>query len=107
MNYNLYFLFKDLVCFRLVGSSDQLTEKYANIEQLLGNIKFAFIKTILQSNWLDDFKKHNIMNGMKSIQYSIGPPQWIFDDEKLDEYYAQVILFSINFLYAIRNFFRF
>ncbi|XP_012062204.1 PREDICTED: neprilysin-11-like, partial [Atta cephalotes] len=61
--------------------------KVNEVQEMLENIREAFGSLVAKTDWMDQSTKTATIEKSKKMEYSIGFPTWLFNEEKLDEYY--------------------
>ncbi|XP_021705832.1 endothelin-converting enzyme 2 [Aedes aegypti] len=57
------------------------------VEQMLTDIRNEFDQMVLETDWMDAYTKYESLEKSKAMKSLIGFPEWILDDEKLEEHY--------------------
>lgn len=60
------------------------------VEQMLTDIRNEFDQMVLETDWMDAYTKYESLEKSKAMKSLIGFPEWILDDEKLEEHYQGV-----------------
>ncbi|XP_029721735.2 endothelin-converting enzyme 1 [Aedes albopictus] len=58
------------------------------VEQMLTDIRDEFDQMVLETDWMDAYTKYASLEKSKAMKSLIGFPEWILDDQKLEEHYA-------------------
>ena len=61
-----------------------------NVREMLDNIKESFMNYVLTIDWMDGPTKVETMEKNRRMRSLIGFPEWLFEDDQLDEYYNGV-----------------
>jgi len=64
--------------------------KVNEVQEMLEDIREAFGSLVAKTDWMDQSTKTATIEKSKKMEYSIGFPTWLFNEEKLDEYYEGV-----------------
>lgn len=62
---------------------------------MVSEIKQSFVEVVKKIKWMDDITKRVTIEKNQEMITFIGYPNWLFENGKLDEYYADVSLVSI------------
>ncbi|XP_021712527.1 endothelin-converting enzyme 1-like [Aedes aegypti] len=60
------------------------------VEQMLTDIRNEFDQMVLETDWMDAYTKYESLEKSKAMKSLIGFPEWILDDEKLEEHYQGI-----------------
>lgn len=74
----------------LVVDEDFLSEIQPRVQRMVKNIQNSFEYLVEKSNWMDDETKIRTLKKSSKIKTLIGFPEWILDNEKLDDFYKGV-----------------
>lgn len=66
------------------------SEKAQQVSEMLENIKEAFENLISNANWMDDETRGATLEKSRAMISAIGYPPWLFDEQKLNDYYKGV-----------------
>lgn len=58
--------------------------------EMLGDIKEAFASLVLKMDWMDQSTKTATLEKSQKMSSAIGFPEWLFNENKLDEYYKNI-----------------
>ncbi|KYM86538.1 Neprilysin-2, partial [Atta colombica] len=72
--------------------------KVNEVQEMLEDIREAFGSLVAKTDWMDQLTKTATIEKSKKMEYSIGFPTWLFNEEKLDEYYEGVNLSETRYL---------
>lgn len=61
------------------------------VVEMLEDIRSAFGTLVTEADWMDHDTKLATLEKSRRMSYVIGHPEWLFDDETLNEYYEGVI----------------
>ena len=64
----------------------------SDVENMAENVRQAFYEIIHDNLWLDSKTKSNALEKIRLLKFKIGYPEWIFDDQKLNDYYSDLNL---------------
>lgn len=59
---------------------------------MIDDIQESFIAAVDRTTWIDKRTKAAIKDKVSHIKRRIGFPEWILDNEEVDEYYDTVII---------------
>lgn len=62
-----------------------------NVTEMLENIRESFKTLVSELIWMDKKTKIATLEKSKKMEYVIGHPEWLFDEDILNEYYQGVI----------------
>lgn len=71
------------------------SEKAQKVAEMLKNIKAAFDNLITNADWMDDETKGATLEKSRAMISAIGYPPWLFDEEKLNDYYKGVCTYTL------------
>lgn len=63
-----------------------------NARKIVNAVKDSFVQSMSEKNWMED-SKDGLVGRVKSINMNIGYPDWILNDQNLENFYS--ILVSI------------
>ncbi|KYN01734.1 Endothelin-converting enzyme 1 [Cyphomyrmex costatus] len=72
--------------------------KINKVEEMLEDIREAFASLVAKTSWMDQSTKTATLKKSKKMEYEIGFPTWLFDEEMLDEYYEGIDLTETKYL---------
>lgn len=58
--------------------------------EMMNDIKEAFDSLVLKTDWMDKQTKTATLEKNKKMEAQIGYPDWLFDEDVLNEYYEGV-----------------
>lgn len=81
-----------------------LAETKPQIELMAENIRSAFNNSIKRLDWIDSGTKQSILDKSNAMTIFVGPPEWAFEADKLDEFYAELTFEETSHVENIINF---
>lgn len=60
------------------------------VQEMLENIKEAFASLVVKTDWMDQTTKTATLEKNRKMNSKIGFPKWLFNEEKLNQYYQGV-----------------
>ncbi|XP_018348691.1 PREDICTED: neprilysin-11-like [Trachymyrmex septentrionalis] len=78
--------------------------KVNKVQEMLENIREAFGSLVAKTDWMDQSTKTATIEKSKKMEYAIGFPTWLFNEEKLDEYYKGIDLSETRHLMNLVQF---
>jgi len=66
------------------------SDKIYKVMEMLEDVKEAFASLILKTNWMDQSTKMATLQKSQKMGSDIGFPKWLFNEERLDEYYKSI-----------------
>ncbi|XP_076659476.1 M13 family metallopeptidase neprilysin 5 [Halictus rubicundus] len=72
--------------------------KGKRVFEMLGDIKEAFASLVSKTDWMDEQTKTATLEKNQKMQSQIGFPDWLFDEEVLNEYYEGIELSETGYL---------
>lgn len=58
---------------------------------MLNNVKKTFANDVMHADWMDNSSKHLTLKKIENLGAQLDYPEWILDDEKLDDYFSGVM----------------
>lgn len=68
------------------------TNKVNKVLEMLEDIREAFASIVTKTDWMDQSTKTATLEKSRKMGSEIGFPTWLFNEEKLNEYYKGVSL---------------
>lgn len=68
------------------------------IAEMMINIRSAFHAMVKSSQWLDDTTKDLIIDKSEAMKINIGLPEWLLNENKMQEYYGALNFNETNFM---------
>ncbi|KAG5316345.1 NPL11 protein, partial [Acromyrmex insinuator] len=72
--------------------------KVKKVQEMLEDIREAFGSLVAKMDWMDQSTKTATIEKSKKMESSIGFPTWLFNEEKLAEYYEGIDLSETRYL---------
>ncbi|XP_076763055.1 M13 family metallopeptidase neprilysin 5 [Xylocopa sonorina] len=73
-------------------------DKGKKVFEMMDDIKEAFASLVLQTDWMDQQTKMATLEKNRKMESQIGFPDWLFDEETLNEYYEGIDLSETEYL---------
>lgn len=64
------------------------------VREMVEDIREAFVSLVSRTDWMDEPTKSATLEKSRKMSSEIGFPKWLFDKEKLEEYYEGVRRFQ-------------
>ncbi|XP_043288192.1 endothelin-converting enzyme homolog [Venturia canescens] len=68
------------------------------VVEMLEDIRSAFASLVTRADWMDHATKLATLEKSRKMTYVIGHPDWLFDDETINEYYEGIDMKEDNYL---------
>lgn len=68
------------------------------IAEMMMNIRSAFHAMVESAQWLDDTTKELIIDKSEAMKINIGLPEWLLNENKMQEYYGALNFNETNFM---------
>ncbi|XP_018361879.1 PREDICTED: endothelin-converting enzyme 1-like [Trachymyrmex cornetzi] len=78
--------------------------KVNKVQEILEDIREAFGSFVAKTDWMDQLTKMATIEKSKKMEYAIGFPTWLFNEEKLNEYYKGIDLSETRYLINLVQF---
>ncbi|XP_012536984.1 endothelin-converting enzyme homolog [Monomorium pharaonis] len=72
--------------------------KVNRVQEMLEDIREAFASLVIKTDWMDQSTKTATLEKSQKMVSEIGFPTWLFNEEKLNDYYKGISLSEINYL---------
>ncbi|KAG5331816.1 ECE1 enzyme, partial [Acromyrmex charruanus] len=72
--------------------------KVNKVQEMLEDIREAFGSLVAKTDWMDQSTKTATLKKSHKMEYEIGFPTWLFNEEKLNEYYEGIDLSETRYL---------
>ncbi|KAG5316370.1 ECE1 enzyme, partial [Acromyrmex insinuator] len=72
--------------------------KVNKVQEMLEDIREAFGSLVAKTDWMDQSTKTATLKKSQKMEYEIGFPTWLFNEEKLNEYYEGIDLSETRYL---------
>ncbi|XP_076238270.1 M13 family metallopeptidase neprilysin 5 [Calliopsis andreniformis] len=73
-------------------------DKGKKVFEMLNDIKEAFASLVLRTDWMDKQTKTETLEKNRKMESQIGFPDWLFDEDILNEYYEGIDLSETEYL---------
>ncbi|XP_012215455.1 endothelin-converting enzyme homolog isoform X2 [Linepithema humile] len=70
--------------------------KAYKVMEMLEDIKEAFASLVLKTDWMDQSTKTATLQKSQKMGSEIGFPEWLFNENKLDEYYKNIKVIDLS-----------